>query len=167
MLTVDGWRLTVNSQQWTRIYYSDANGFDIIGCRIMTVTLNQPQDQRLVGVADLRYERLNLQKMKQASQSIFWIFKLSIFLPWFSNARLLIDQVVLNDLENKSWNHSYILVLCATLPLVTASLFLDQDADKFWEPMSANTTLKPHLEGTPAQSRATVVFPDHPFLDKS
>ena len=37
----------------------------------MTVTLNQPQDQRLVGVADLRYERLNLQKMKQASQSIF------------------------------------------------------------------------------------------------
>ncbi|WP_332955980.1 hypothetical protein [Microcoleus sp. AR_TQ3_B6] len=58
------------------------------------------------------------------------------------------------------------MVLCATLPLVTASLFLDQDADEFWEPMSANTTLKPHLEGTPPQWRATVVFPDHPFLDK-
>ena len=29
MLTVDGWLFTVNSQQWTRIYYSDANGFDI------------------------------------------------------------------------------------------------------------------------------------------
>ncbi|WP_332955981.1 hypothetical protein [Microcoleus sp. AR_TQ3_B6] len=47
---------TVNRQPSTRIYYSDANGFDIIGCRMMTVTLNQPQDQRLVGVADLRYE---------------------------------------------------------------------------------------------------------------
>ena len=37
MLTVDGWRLTVDSepsrvnrQPSTRIYYSDANGFDII-----------------------------------------------------------------------------------------------------------------------------------------
>jgi hypothetical protein len=30
MLTVDGWLFTVNRQQWSRIYYSDANGFDII-----------------------------------------------------------------------------------------------------------------------------------------
>ena len=29
MLTVDGWQWTVNSEQSTRIYYSDANGFDI------------------------------------------------------------------------------------------------------------------------------------------
>ena len=41
MLTVDGWLLTVdcwrlavdavNTEQWSRIYYSDANGFDIMG----------------------------------------------------------------------------------------------------------------------------------------
>jgi len=28
-LTVDCWEWTVNRQQWTRIYYSDANGFDM------------------------------------------------------------------------------------------------------------------------------------------
>ncbi len=29
MLTVDCWLLTVDCEQWTRIYYSDANGFDM------------------------------------------------------------------------------------------------------------------------------------------
>jgi len=38
---------------------------------------NQPQS----GVADLWYERLNLQKMKQARQNIFGISHLSIFIP--------------------------------------------------------------------------------------
>ena len=37
-------------------------------------------NQRQSGVADLWYERLNLQKMKQARQNIFGISSLSIFL---------------------------------------------------------------------------------------
>jgi len=44
---------------------------------------------RKTGVADLWYERLNLQKMKQARQNIFGISNLSIFIPWFSNAEKL------------------------------------------------------------------------------
>ena len=43
-------------------------------------------NQRQSGVADLSYELLNLQKLKQARQNIFGISHLSIFIPWFSNA---------------------------------------------------------------------------------
>jgi hypothetical protein len=38
-------------------------------------------NQRQSGVADLWYERLNLQKMKQAPHNIFGISNLSIFIP--------------------------------------------------------------------------------------
>jgi len=34
-----------------------------------------------IGLADLWYEQLNLQKMKQARQNIFGICHLSIFIP--------------------------------------------------------------------------------------
>ncbi|CBN56286.1 hypothetical protein OSCI_2970001 [Kamptonema sp. PCC 6506] len=49
---------------------------------------------------------------------------------------------------------------------VSASRLLNQDAEDFWESMSANTTLKPHFTATTAQWTARVVFPDPPFLDK-
>ena len=38
-------------------------------------------NQRQSGVADLWYERLNLQKMKQVRQNIFGISNLSILIP--------------------------------------------------------------------------------------
>jgi hypothetical protein len=44
-------------------------------------SLEQCPNQRQSGVADLWYERLNLQKMKQARQNIFGISNLSIFIP--------------------------------------------------------------------------------------
>jgi len=43
-------------------------------------SLEQCPNQGQRGVADLWYERLNLQKMKQARQNIFGISNLSIFL---------------------------------------------------------------------------------------
>jgi hypothetical protein len=44
-------------------------------------SLEQCPNQRQSGVADLWYERLNLQKMKQARHNIFGISNLSIFIP--------------------------------------------------------------------------------------
>ena len=44
-------------------------------------SLEQCPGQRQSGVADLLYERLNLQKMKQARQNIFGISNLSILIP--------------------------------------------------------------------------------------
>ncbi|MEG4216379.1 hypothetical protein QUA27_13380 [Microcoleus sp. Pol14C6] len=44
-------------------------------------SLEQCPNQRQSGVADLWYERLNLQKKKQARQNIFGISNLSIFIP--------------------------------------------------------------------------------------
>ena len=43
--------------------------------------LEQCPNQRQSGVADLLYERLNLQKMKQARHNIFGISNLSILIP--------------------------------------------------------------------------------------
>jgi hypothetical protein len=44
-------------------------------------SLEQCPNQRQSGVADLWYERLHLQKMKQARQNILGISNLSIIIP--------------------------------------------------------------------------------------
>ena len=44
-------------------------------------SLEPRSNPRQSGVADLLYERLNLQKMKQARQNIFGISNLSILIP--------------------------------------------------------------------------------------
>ena len=43
--------------------------------------LEPRSNQRQSGAADLLYERLNLQKMKQARHNIFGISNLSILIP--------------------------------------------------------------------------------------